>query len=1349
MARIVQARRGAPPAAMLDEQDSSGESDAEEEDLASLVECVEVMKSDEEFYADRKARQLVFRGTLPDYDGAVVVKVFHGLTPDARQELCGDWHEECIAKAAKYEGVLGPRLTFQEGHNVWCLMDAADGSLADAISILSEVRESEIRAVMYHVCRTLADIHEDDHSSHGNLKPSNILLSRSGWVLLTDFAFPNQTGGGFSKRPPHPALLAPERLEPDGAPEDDSLLDVWSLGITIIEAAERIPPFHGEGTAAVLQQLRDAGPPRLMRGRWSEAMQEFVRICLQFKPYGRAEVESLLEHEWFDDVTEENAMREVNGLVERMLTTLRQWSDQNAGHTVSRAQVSAIFHEQWKSSVSSSAASTTSVPAGVDPRALSQLSGLKLPPHMQASSRPTLSPKKGVMQHGRRGAGGDMSPQHSPAMSPKKLRRSMLLGGEEKGPTEKHSGLKGGQHWLSKPDPEETEKPRDVCVAKVQDAEVFVLGPNLNVFVEQVTGGVLVVGPTFDTVVLTDVSGETEDKPVRVAVAAQKVVLRRCQNMELFLHTPIPVETPQCPDPASIHIYPWNLSYPGQAAMFKRAGLDPRQNQWHCLTAEAADPAGPPSLLHDPYAFLCPKVWQLTPPDVAAEKEPYTLLQPFDVPVDPQYPSVLVVQRKRQIRVLKGPGSIGGKDVRVSEVNGSELFLLDSCGNVGLEGLEASTIVIGPSGEVTVAALQNCVLVVAAETFEAEQCDGCFFFLWTKTTPVFRDCCAVSVAEFNVGWDGLPELVSAKGWSQVPNATLQRHGGSVELSVDAQEEDEEMQEEMQVVNYRSRTGGDGPQYIHLRIQGSSGDGDAIADHPFSDFPASGMVSTTSRELPAPLLQSLIAEVPTNMPGPVPSGPVFEVRGRKGETLAYGPSESGPVKKVIFDDLEDTQLLLLSGADEVVLSGLKNTVVALGPVKNLIAKDLQGGAVIAVCEDVSLEQCCDTKFSLWTAHEPVLAACGGLSFFPYCLEYPGLSAQVTSVLGAGAADKGSRHAAQVDLSVLDATYGAQSRVYPAEAVRLLTVGQGSDYPFTPLPSRAAPVPAPSSAPPSPPKVSEPPATTEVPAAAEPAKEEAKKEPEPEGAKKEPEPEGAIEDLWTRACAQALAGEDFVGPWEVEGEKVSGLPIMKRWDKPKVTPFEVSWWRGKTVVAPEPIKRREQPLELTGLFDCRVIALGWCDNVVITNCKNCEFVLGPTSGPLCIRDSERLCVTAACRQLRVRDLSDAELFVHVETDPCIEEGTRIVLRPFNVRMPGLLEDFKAAKLHGPENRFRHAADFSQFADASKEQGFSLPEWVGVVKMRSVAPEGVEGAPEEVDGTQGILDGTVAGGESLEKA
>lgn len=122
---------------------------------------------------------------------------------------------------------------------------------------------------------------------HRDVKPANILLSKDGRVLVTDFGIAKaaETGDltatgamiGTAK------YLAPEQVE--GGPIDGRA-DLYALGVVLYEALTGTPPFLAETDAATaLARLhRDPRPPSELRADLPRGVEAVVLQCLARDP---------------------------------------------------------------------------------------------------------------------------------------------------------------------------------------------------------------------------------------------------------------------------------------------------------------------------------------------------------------------------------------------------------------------------------------------------------------------------------------------------------------------------------------------------------------------------------------------------------------------------------------------------------------------------------------------------------------------------------------------------------------------------------------------------------------------------------------------------------------------------------------------------------------------------------------------------------------------------------------------------------------------------------------------------------------------------------------------------------
>lgn len=93
--------------------------------------------------------------------------------------------------------------------------------------------------------------------------------------------------------------MAPEVIQCETSKENPygPKADVWSLGVTLIEAAEMEPPHHSLNPMRVLLKITKSPPPTLSNPRlWSSHFQDFLRRALQKNPEARWGAQQLLAH---------------------------------------------------------------------------------------------------------------------------------------------------------------------------------------------------------------------------------------------------------------------------------------------------------------------------------------------------------------------------------------------------------------------------------------------------------------------------------------------------------------------------------------------------------------------------------------------------------------------------------------------------------------------------------------------------------------------------------------------------------------------------------------------------------------------------------------------------------------------------------------------------------------------------------------------------------------------------------------------------------------------------------------------------------------------------------------------
>ncbi|KAI6136199.1 kinase-like domain-containing protein [Pisolithus sp. B1] len=191
----------------------------------------------------------------------------------------------------KYHG------SYLKGSHLWIVMEYCSGGSCSDLMKPGVFREEYIAIILRELLRGLEYLHTEG-KLHRDIKAANILLSASGEVKLADFGKNTFVGT--------PYWMSPEVIKQSGY---DHKADIWSLGITAIEASQRraticrtapdegIVPWAGLYNLQVLFLIPKNPPPQL-DSHFSKPFRDFVSYCLQRDPRDRPSARELLKHKF-------------------------------------------------------------------------------------------------------------------------------------------------------------------------------------------------------------------------------------------------------------------------------------------------------------------------------------------------------------------------------------------------------------------------------------------------------------------------------------------------------------------------------------------------------------------------------------------------------------------------------------------------------------------------------------------------------------------------------------------------------------------------------------------------------------------------------------------------------------------------------------------------------------------------------------------------------------------------------------------------------------------------------------------------------------------------------------------
>eukprot|EP01123_Difflugia_compressa_P010039 TRINITY_DN3554_c0_g1_i1.p1 TRINITY_DN3554_c0_g1~~TRINITY_DN3554_c0_g1_i1.p1 ORF type:complete len:485 (+),score=97.92 TRINITY_DN3554_c0_g1_i1:57-1457(+) len=202
---------------------------------------------------------LVTKKEEPNKDRVFAMKVLNKSTIIARNEVEHTKSEKSILMKLEHPFLVQLHYSFQTPDKLYFIMDYINGG--ELFFHLQRDKKFPEERVRYYAAEIVSGL-EYLHTNgviYRDLKPENLLVTREGHIVMTDFGLSKE--GLFEKDDRTgtfcgtPEYLAPEVLEGKGY---GKAVDWWSFGTLVYEMLTGLPPFYCEDVQEMYTRIMTA-----------------------------------------------------------------------------------------------------------------------------------------------------------------------------------------------------------------------------------------------------------------------------------------------------------------------------------------------------------------------------------------------------------------------------------------------------------------------------------------------------------------------------------------------------------------------------------------------------------------------------------------------------------------------------------------------------------------------------------------------------------------------------------------------------------------------------------------------------------------------------------------------------------------------------------------------------------------------------------------------------------------------------------------------------------------------------------------------------------------------------------
>lgn len=246
--------------------------------------------------------------------------------------------------------------SFFHKRKLWIVLEYCYASLSDVMKVLNApFNEEELSCICRIVLQSLVYLHSHN-IIHRDIKASNILITKRGKIKMVDFGISRELSQSQSRANSFvgsPFWMSPEIVLSQGGGTYTKKIDIWSLGITLIQLAELEPPKHQVHPMRVIFSIINDPSPSFSSSpssnsssssseddddddsknseekrptakdllpERSDEIREFLQCCVEKDPEKRKNADELLNHPFITKYKDSDAETLISLKIEEMET---------------------------------------------------------------------------------------------------------------------------------------------------------------------------------------------------------------------------------------------------------------------------------------------------------------------------------------------------------------------------------------------------------------------------------------------------------------------------------------------------------------------------------------------------------------------------------------------------------------------------------------------------------------------------------------------------------------------------------------------------------------------------------------------------------------------------------------------------------------------------------------------------------------------------------------------------------------------------------------------------------------------------------------------------------------------